>query len=57
LSAYDVNDVVALGHPLQGSWGRPLTDVEVENDTEPHAITRYLAHARVAGPIGEAASA
>jgi hypothetical protein len=57
LSAYDVNDVVALGHPLQGSWGRPLTDVDVENDTDPHAITRYLAHARVAGPIGEAASA
>lgn len=56
VSAYDVNDVVALGHPLQGSWGRPLTDVEVENDTDPHSISRYLTHAGVAGPIGIAAA-
>jgi hypothetical protein len=57
LSAYDVNDVVALGHPLAGSWGSPLTDSEVENGTEPHAIARYLSHEQVAGPIGTAAAA
>lgn len=56
LTAYDVNDVVALGHPLAGSWGAPLTDVEVENDTDPHAIARYLSHERVAAPIGTAAA-
>jgi hypothetical protein len=56
VTAYDVNDVVALGHPLQPSWGSPLKDVEVENDTDPHSISRYLAHAEVAGPIGDAAS-
>ena len=56
VSAFDVNDVVALGHPLQPSWGSPLKDVEVENDTDPHSISRYLAHAGVAGPIGDAAS-
>ena len=55
VTAYDVNDVVALGHPLAGSWGSPLTDVEVENDTDPHAIARYLSHDRVAEPIGAAA--
>jgi hypothetical protein len=56
LTAYDVNDVVALGHPLARSWGAPLTDLDVENDTDPHSISRYLAHARVAGPIGTAAA-
>lgn len=56
LTAYDVNDVVALGHPLQQSWGAPLADLEVENDTDPHAISRYLAQAGVAGPIGIAAT-
>lgn len=54
LSAYDVNDVVALGNPLRPAWGDPLTDVEVENEHEPHSISRYLAHAEVAGPIGDA---
>ncbi len=56
LTAYDVNDVVALGHPLHEFWGVPLTDLEVENDTDPHAISRYLAQAEVAGPIGIAAT-
>lgn len=56
VTAYDVNDVVALGHPLAGSWGPPLTDVEVENGNDPHGIARYLAHARVAEPIGRAAA-
>ncbi len=56
LTAYDVNDVVALGHPLEKSWGAPLSDLEVENDTDPHSISRYLAHAGVAGPIATAAA-
>lgn len=56
LTAYDVNDVVALGHPLERSWGAPLADLEVENDTDPHSISRYLAQAPVAGPIGIAAT-
>lgn len=56
LTAYDVNDVVALGHPLAGSWGPPLTDLEVENDTDPHSVSRYLGHPQVAEPIGVAAS-
>src|SRR3954447_572360 len=56
LTAYDVNDVVALGHPLARSWGAPLTDPEGENDTDPHSTARYLSHEQVAGPIGKAAS-
>jgi hypothetical protein len=54
VSAYDVNDIVALGHPLEPSWHQPLTDVEVENGEEPHSITQYLAHPEVARTIGEA---
>ncbi|MER7106244.1 PGAP1-like alpha/beta domain-containing protein [Streptomyces sp. NPDC000229] len=54
LSAYDVNDIVALGHPLRKKWGPPLEDIEVENGDEPHSIERYLAHPQVAGPIGAA---
>lgn len=52
LTAFDENDIVALGHPLRRSWGDPLTDVEVENGGEPHSISRYLEHAQVADPIG-----
>ena len=54
LSAFDINDVVALGNPLRQSWGDPLTDVEVENGADSHSISRYLAHPEVAGPIGAA---
>ncbi|MEW2355699.1 hypothetical protein [Spirillospora sp. NPDC029432] len=53
-SAYDVRDIVALGHPLRPIYGDPLTDVRVENGDRPHAIERYLAHAEVAAPIGRA---
>jgi hypothetical protein len=52
LSAYDVNDIVALGHPLLPTWGSPLRDVEVDNGDSPHSIERYLGHPEVAGPIG-----
>ena len=54
VSAYDVNDVVALGHPFRPIWGDPLTDVQVENADQPHSISRYLAHPEVADPIGRA---
>ncbi|MGW3664695.1 hypothetical protein [Streptomyces sp. NPDC005141] len=53
LSAYDVNDIVALGHPLRRAWGPPLDDVEVDNGDTPHSIARYLGHAEVARRIGE----
>ena len=55
VSAYDVHDIVALGHPLLPSWGPPLVDVKVDNGDSPHSIERYLGHPEVAGPIGTAA--
>jgi hypothetical protein len=57
VSAYDVHDIVALGHPLLPLWGPPLGDVEVDNGDSPHSIERYLAHPEVAGPIGTAVRA
>jgi PGAP1-like protein len=54
LTAYDVHDVVALGHPLLPAWGPPLRDIEVDNGDSPHSIERYLGHPEVAGPIGTA---
>ncbi|MFD0468981.1 hypothetical protein ACFQ0B_12195 [Nonomuraea thailandensis] len=54
LTTYDVNDIVALGHPLERAWGTPLSQIEVENRDTPHAIDRYLRHRTVAGPIGKA---
>lgn len=52
LTTYDVNDIVALGHPLATAWGTPLSQVEVENRDSPHAIDHYLRHRTVAAPIG-----
>lgn len=54
VSAFDTNDVVALGHPLHESWGDPLTDLDVENGNDPHSISQYLSHPEVARPVGEA---
>ncbi|GAA2213108.1 hypothetical protein GCM10009850_085700 [Nonomuraea monospora] len=54
LTTYDVNDIVAIGHPLERGWGTPLSQVEVENRDTPHAIDRYLRHGNVASPIGRA---
>jgi len=54
LTCYDVNDVVALGHPLRPTWGDPLQDVEVQNGDSPHSIERYLGHPEVAAAIGAA---
>jgi hypothetical protein len=57
VSAYDVHDIVALGHPLLPAWGPPLGDVKVDNGDSPHSIERYLNHPEVAGPIGTAVRA
>ena len=57
LTAYDVHDIVALGHPLRPTWGAPLHDIEVNNGDSPHSIERYLNHPEVAGPIGTAVQA
>ncbi|MGR6913567.1 hypothetical protein ACU635_04880 [[Actinomadura] parvosata] len=54
LTTYDMNDIVALGHPLEPAWGTPLSQVEVENSDSPHDIDHYLRHGTVAGPIGHA---
>jgi len=54
VSAYDVHDIVALGHPLLPAWGPPLRDIKVANGDSPHSIERYLGHPEVAGPIGSA---
>jgi hypothetical protein len=57
LTAYDTNDVVALGHPLRPTWGEPLADKQVENGDAPHSIERYLGHSDVARFIHRAATA
>jgi hypothetical protein len=57
LTAYDTNDVVALGHPLRPVWGDPLADVQVENGDAPHDVVRYLSHPEVAGFIHRAVTA
>jgi hypothetical protein len=54
LSAYDVHDIVALGHPLGPAWGLRLRNVQVDNGDSPHSIERYLGHPEVAGPVGTA---
>jgi hypothetical protein len=54
VTAYDVHDIVALGHPLKPTWDAPLRDVAVGNGDTPHSIERYLGHPEVAGPIGTA---
>lgn len=56
LTAYDTNDVVALGHPLRPVWGDPLIDVQVENGPSPHDIEQYLSHPEVAQFIHRAAT-
>jgi hypothetical protein len=56
-TGYDTNDVVALGHPLQPTWGDPLIDARVENNDAPHDIERYLSHPQIAEFIFHAATA
>jgi hypothetical protein len=55
LTCWDVNDVVAIGHPLRPTWRDPLEEREVENSDAPHSIERYLGHPDVARTIGAAA--
>ena len=55
LTCWDVNDVVAIGHPLRSTWKDPLQEVEVDNADAPHSIERYLGHAKVAQAVGAAA--
>ncbi|MFJ6892619.1 hypothetical protein [Streptomyces hokutonensis] len=63
LTAYDPQDIVALGHPLptgshppgQPAWG-DVQNTAVNNGDKPHAIDRYLAHPDVAQRIGTAAT-
>jgi hypothetical protein len=63
LTAYDPQDIVALGHALptgtahpgQAGWG-DLQNTAVDNGDKPHAIDRYLAHPDVAQRIGKAAT-
>lgn len=54
VTTYDVDDIVALGHPLHPVWGNPLIDVAVDNGDEPHSISRYLGHGAVAALIRSA---
>jgi hypothetical protein len=56
-SAYDPDDFVALGHPLEPLYGQPLEDVRVDNPAnKAHAIEHYLGHDKVAGRIADALS-
>jgi hypothetical protein len=57
MTCWDVNDVVAIGHPLRPTWKDPLQEIEVENSDAPHSIERYLGHPEVARVIGAAALA
>lgn len=58
LNAYDVLDVVALLHPLAGTYTEAtagqLTDTRTFNAGGPHSISDYLSDPDVAGPIGRA---
>lgn len=53
-TAYDVDDVVALGHPLQPLYGVPLDDLTVDNPPQKaHSIESYLSHPPVAAGIAD----
>jgi hypothetical protein len=54
MTCWDVNDVVAIGHPLRPTWKDPLQEIGVENSDAPHSIERYLGHPEVARVIGAA---
>jgi hypothetical protein len=58
LNAYDVLDIVALVHPLAGTFRESvagqLADERTHNPTGPHAIEDYLADPDVAVPIARA---
>ncbi|MFD3459140.1 hypothetical protein ACFWVM_05475 [Nocardia fluminea] len=58
LNAYDVLDIVALVHPLAGSFDESLAgqlaDERTFNPTGPHSIEDYLADPDIAVPISRA---
>jgi hypothetical protein len=54
LNAYDVQDFVALIHPLRDSFGGAPRDERTFNASDPHSIQDYLGDPDVARPIGRA---
>jgi hypothetical protein len=55
VNAFDVRDVVALIHPLNGTFhGGAIRDERTFNPSGPHSIEDYLADPDVARPIGSA---
>lgn len=54
LNTWYAGDPVAIGCPLRGAWTGQLHEIAVDNPKErAHDIAEYLAHAAVAGRIGE----
>jgi hypothetical protein len=58
VNAFDVNDVVALIHPIGPGFAAAcpgqVRDERTFNGDQPHSISDYLADPDVAGPIGRA---
>ncbi len=54
LNAYDVQDFVALVHPLRPLYGNTPVDERTFNPSDPHSIQDYLSDPDVARPIGRA---
>ena len=54
LNAYDVQDFVALVHPLNKYFGEAPRDERTHNASDPHSIQDYLSDPDVARPIGRA---
>ncbi len=54
LNAYDVQDFVALVHPLGKYFGDAPRDERTHNASDPHSIQDYLSDPDVARPIGRA---
>jgi hypothetical protein len=56
LNAFDVQDFVALVHPLGNFYRGDLREERTLNPSDPHSIPDYLADPDVARPIGRALS-
>ena len=54
LNAFDVQDFVALVHPLRQSYGGVVVDERTFNPSDPHSISDYLSDPDIARPIGRA---
>jgi len=54
LNAFDVQDFVALVHPLANFYAADLREERTFNPSDPHAMQDYLADPDVARPIGRA---